>query len=376
VPGDAVDDFFSDEREELRQTLRRFLVKRSPEDSVRRLMEDAAGFDPGVWEQMAGQLGLQGLIVPERFGGQGCSFVELVIVFEEMGRALLCAPFFSTVAMAANLLMASEDEAAMRDYLPGIAAGDTVATVALAEQAGQWSEGAVTLQAVPSGDGWRLSGEKHYVTDGHVADLVLVVGRTEAGVSVFAVDKGADGFVSAAVETLDQTRKLARLSFDRVPARLIGADGHGWPAAARMLDLAAIALAAEQVGGAQKALDMSVDYAKIRIQFGRPIGSFQAIKHKCADVYVEVESARSAAYYAGWAAAQDSDEVPVLACMAKAYCSEAYFHAAAENIQIHGGIGFTWEHAAHLYFKRAKSSELMFGDAAYHRELLAQRVGV
>jgi alkylation response protein AidB-like acyl-CoA dehydrogenase len=175
---------------------------------------------------------------------------------------------------------------------------------------------------------------------------------------------------------MDQTRKQARLTFESTPARLVGTDGAGWAAVSKMLDLAAVALAAEQVGGAQKVLEMAVEYAKVRVQFGRPIGSFQAIKHKCADMLLEVESAKSAAYYAGWAAAEDNDELPVVASLAKSYCSEAYFHATAENIQIHGGIGFTWEHPAHLYFKRAKSSELLFGDPTYHRELLAQRIGI
>jgi len=193
---------------------------------------------------------------------------------------------------------------------------------------------------------------------------------------VFAVDKGAQGYQAASLSTMDQTRKQAKLTFDATPARLVGAEGQGWAAVSKMLDLAAVALAAEQVGGAQKVLEMAVEYAKVRVQFGRPIGSFQAIKHKCADMLLEVESAKSAAYYAGWAAAEDSDELPVVASLAKSYCSEAYFHATAENIQIHGGIGFTWEHPAHLYFKRAKSSELLFGDPTYHRELLAQRIGI
>jgi alkylation response protein AidB-like acyl-CoA dehydrogenase len=175
---------------------------------------------------------------------------------------------------------------------------------------------------------------------------------------------------------MDQTRKQARIEFASTPARLVGGDGQGWSTLDRVLDLAAVALAAEQVGGAQRVLDMAVDYAKTRVQFGRPIGSFQAIKHKCADMLLEVESAKSAAYYAAWCASELNDELPAMASMAKAYCSEAYFHCAAENIQIHGGIGFTWEHPAHLYFKRAKSSELLFGDPTYHRELLAQRIGL
>jgi alkylation response protein AidB-like acyl-CoA dehydrogenase len=195
-------------------------------------------------------------------------------------------------------------------------------------------------------------------------------------VSIFAVDKGATGFVASALATLDQTRKQAKLTFAQTPARLIGEEGTGWPALSKMLDLAAVALAAEQVGGAQQILDVTVQYAKDREQFGQPIGSFQVIKHKCADMLLEVESARSAAYYAGWVAADDDDDLPIAASLAKSYCSEAYFHAAAESIQIHGGIGFTWEHPVHLYFKRAKSSELLFGDGSYHRELLAQRVGI
>jgi alkylation response protein AidB-like acyl-CoA dehydrogenase len=367
---------FSEEQEELRKAVRRFLDDKSPETEVRRLMETTDGYDPAVWTQMAEQLGLQGLIIPEQYGGSGYGYVELIVVLEEMGRALLCAPYFSSVALAANLLLASGDEAAKADYLPGIAAGTTIAAVGLAEASGRWDEAGVTLAASGSGDTWTLSGEKLYVLDGHAADLVLVAARTAAGVSVFAVERDAPGFTATSLTTMDQTRKQAKLTFVDTPARLVGVDGAGWDAIAKMLDLAAVALAAEQVGGAQKVLDMAVEYAKVRVQFGRPIGSFQAIKHKCADMLLEVESAKSAAYYAGWAAAEDNDELPVVASLAKSYCSEAYFHSAAENIQIHGGIGFTWEHPAHLYFKRAKSSELLFGDPTYHRELLAQRIGI
>ncbi|MCU4187387.1 acyl-CoA/acyl-ACP dehydrogenase [Acidiferrimicrobium sp. IK] len=367
---------FSDEQEELRKAVRRFCEDKSPEAEVRRLMETTEGYDPAVWKQMGDQLGLQGLAIPEEYGGSGYSFVELVVVLEEMGRALLCSPYFSSVGLAANLLLASGDDGAKKEYLPGIAAGTTIATVALAEASGRWDEAGVTLQAAGSGAGWTLTGEKLYVLDGHTASLVLVAARSVAGVSVFAVDRAAPGFTATPLSTMDQTRKQARLTFEGTPARLVGADGGGWAALAKMLDLAAVALAAEQVGGAQKVLEMAVEYAKVRVQFGRPIGSFQAIKHKCADMLLEVESAKSAAYYAGWAAGEDNDELPVVASLAKSYCSEAYFHTAAENIQVHGGIGFTWEHPAHLYFKRAKSSELLFGDPTYHRELLAQRIGI
>jgi alkylation response protein AidB-like acyl-CoA dehydrogenase len=369
-----MEPIFGAEHEELRATVRRFLERRSPESEVRRLMATTSGYDPAVWSQMAGQLGLQGLIIPERFGGAGYGYLELVIALEEMGRTLLCAPFFSTIVMGAGLLLASGDEGAGKDYLPGIADGSLIATVALAEADGRWDEAGVTLQATGSGGSWTLSGEKLFVLDGVIADVVLVAARTRGGVSVLAVEKGAAGLQASPMTTMDQTRKQARLAFDATPARLVGREGEGWPAISAMLDLAVVALAAEQAGGAQKVLEMAVAHAKARVQFGRPIGSFQAVKHKCADMLLDVESARSAAYYAGRAAAAGAGELPVLASLAKSCCSEAYSRAAAENIQVHGGTGFTWEHPAHLYFRRAKSSELLFGDPAYHRELLARRI--
>ena len=367
---------FSAEQEELRASVRRFLSEKSPETEVRRLMDTTEGYDPAVWSQMADQLGLQSLTIPEEFGGSGFTYVELLVVLEEMGAALLCAPFFSSVALAANALLTSGDDEAKKSYLPGIASGDTIATLAITEDNGKWDFSGIECKAEQKGDGWVLNGHKMFVLDGHVANLVIVAARSAKGVSLFAVQGDAPGLTRTALPTMDQTRKQARLEFSDTPAALIGIDGDAEPGLSKTLDLAAVALAAEQVGGAQHVLDASVEYAKTRIQFGRPIGSFQAIKHKCADMLLEVESAKSAAYYAAWAAAEDSDELPVVASLAKSYCSEAYFHAAAENIQIHGGIGFTWEHPAHLYFKRAKSSELLLGDPSYHRELLAQRIGI
>jgi alkylation response protein AidB-like acyl-CoA dehydrogenase len=367
---------FSDEQEELRTGVRRFLAEKSPETEVRRLMDTTEGYDPAVWSQMADQLGLQSLTIPEEFGGSGFSYVELIVVLEEMGAALLCAPFFSTVALAANALLTSGDDEAKKNLLPGIASGETIATLAITEDNGKWDFSGIECQAEQSGDGWVLNGHKMFVIDGHIASLIVVAARTSNGVSLFAVQGDASGLTRTPLPTMDQTRKQARLEFAATPASLIGTDGGAEAGLSKTLDLAAIALAAEQVGGAQRVLDASVEYAKTRIQFGRPIGSFQAIKHKCADMLLEVESAKSAAYYAAWAAAEDSDELPVVASLSKSYCSEAYFHSAAENIQIHGGIGFTWEHPAHLYFKRAKSSELLLGDPAYHRELLAQRIGI
>jgi alkylation response protein AidB-like acyl-CoA dehydrogenase len=367
---------FSDEQEELRRSVRRFLADKSPESEVRRLMATETGYDPQVWAQMAQQLGLQGLVIPEEYVGSGFSFVELVVVLEEMGRALLCAPFFSTVVLAGGALLASGDEAAKKEFLPGIASGEVLATLALTEDSARWDETAVTTAASATEDGYRLDGHKTFVIDGHLADVILVVARTAGGVSLLAVSSDAPGLTRTSMPTMDQTRKQARLVFSSVPARLVGVEGQGWAIVAQALDRAAVALAAEQVGGAQRVLEMSVEYAKVRVQFGRPIGSFQAIKHKCADMLLAVESAKSAAYYAAWTAAEGNDELPVMASLAKAYCSEAYFQAAAETIQIHGGIGFTWDHPAHLYFKRAKSSEIILGDPAYHRELLAQRIGI
>jgi alkylation response protein AidB-like acyl-CoA dehydrogenase len=249
------------------------------------------------------------------------------------------------------------------------------------EPSGKWDAAGITMEATENGGKYTLSGEKMFVLDGHIADLIVVVARTAGssgtdGISFFTVRGDADGLTRTALSTMDMTRKQAKLEFKNVNAEPLGAPGSAWPAFSKTLDQAAVALSNEMMGGAQKVLDMSVEYAKVRVQFGRPIGSFQAIKHKCADMLLEVESGKSAAYYASWAAAEDNDELPVVAALSKAYCSEAYFHAAAENIQIHGGIGFTWEHPAHLYFKRAKSSEIYLGDPTYHRELLAQRIGI
>jgi alkylation response protein AidB-like acyl-CoA dehydrogenase len=380
---------FSEEQEELRRSVRRFLEDKSPSPEVRRLMETTEGYDEAVWAQMGKELGLQSLHIPEAYGGQGYSFVELVVVLEEMGRALLCAPYYASVCLAADAIMNAGTEDEKQALLPGIASGDTIATLAFTEPNGRWDASGITMEAVPGSDGsgdYTLSGTKMFVLDGHTAGLVVVAARRAGsegtdGISLFTVDGGAEGLTRTPLPTMDQTRKQAKLEFSGVPAKLLGPDpektaGAGWPALSKTLDQAAVCLCAEMVGGAQRVLDMAVEYAKVRIQFGRPIGSFQAIKHKCADMLLEVESAKSAAYYAGWAAAEDNDELPVVASLAKAYCSDAYFHAAAENIQIHGGIGFTWEHDAHLYFKRAKSSEILLGDATYHRELLAQRIGI
>jgi len=372
---------FSEEQEELRRTVRQFLEAKSSSPEVRRLMETEEGYDEAVWRQMGQELGLQGLHIPEEYGGQGFSFIELGMVLEEMGRVLLCAPYYSTVVLAADAILNAGTDAQKKAFLPSIASGESIATLAFTEPSGKWDASGITMEAKPSGDGYALSGTKMFVIDGHTADKIVVVARLagtggEDGISFFTVAGDAAGLTRTPLATMDMTRKQAKLEFSDVQAEPLGEPGKGWAALSKTLDQAAVGLANEMVGGAQFVLDMSVEYAKVRVQFGRPIGSFQAIKHKCADMLLEVESSKSAAYYAAWAAAEDNDELPVVASLAKAYCSDAYFHCTAENIQIHGGIGFTWEHDAHLYFKRAKSSEILLGDATYHRELLAQRIGI
>jgi len=364
---------FSPEQEEFRQSLRRFLADKSPAAEVRRLMETGPGYDPQVWKQLADQLGLQGLAIPEEYGGTGATLVELGIAFEEMGRVLLCAPFFATVGLAAQALLTAGDDEAKREYLPRIADGSLLATVAVTEEDGRWDLAAVRTSAVPDSGAFLLDGTKMFVVDGHIAQLLLVVARTDSGLGLFAVDASDAGVTRTQLQTLDMTRKLARVELTSVPARLVSGPGDATVALSRALDLALAVLTAEQVGGAQRCLDMAVDYAKVRMQFGRPIGSFQAIKHKCAEMLLEVESAKSAAYHA---AGSNLDELGVAAAIAKAYCSEAYFHVAAETIQVHGGIGFTWDHDGHLYFRRAKSSQLFLGDEHYHRERFAALTGI
>jgi alkylation response protein AidB-like acyl-CoA dehydrogenase len=372
---------FSDEQEELRQTVRRFLEDRSPPGEVRRLMETPEGCDRDVWRQLCGELGLAAVHIPEEYGGQGFSFAELGIVLEEAGRALLCAPYFASIALAANAILNAATETRKKELLPGLASGETIATLALAEPDGRWDAAGVALTAAPADGAFRLDGTKSFVLDGHTADLIVVAARQpgssgEDGLSFFTVPGDAGGLERRLLSTVDATRKQARLEFRGVRAEPLGELGAGAPALARTLDQAAIALANEMVGGAQKVLEATVDYAKVRVQFGRPIGSFQAIKHRCADLLLDVELAKSAAYYAAAAAAEGDEELPALASLAKSFCSDAYLKAAAENIQLHGGVGFTWEDDAHLYFKRAKSSEVFLGDPTYHRELLAQRLGV
>ncbi|MFC4503436.1 MULTISPECIES: acyl-CoA dehydrogenase family protein [Streptomyces] len=371
-----MDFAFSEEQEELRRTVRAFLADTSPESEMRRLMDTPDGFDRALWRRMGTELGLQGLAVPEEYGGAGCGPVEVGAVMEEMGRALLCAPFLSSAVLATTALLRSADEEARKRLLPGLAAGELVATLALTEDSARWDASGVALNARESEGTWLLDGHKTFVLDGAAADVVLTVARAADGIGVFVVDGDAPGLTREPLPTLDPTRRQARLDYHDVPAQRLRTHGDGWDLVAQVLDRGAVALAAEQVGVASRALDTAVEYAKVRHQFGRPIGSFQAVKHLLADVLLEVESARAAAHYALLAAQDDDPRLPAVASLAKAFCSDACLQATSENIQVHGGIGFTWEHPAHLYLKRAKTSQLLFGDPAYHRELLARRIGM
>ena len=375
---------FSQDQDELRRAARRFLEVASSEERVRAAMETEQGYDSATWQQLSEELAWTALTIPEEYGGLGMSYLDLHPLMEEMGRALLCSPFFSTICLGANALLLGGNGAQKERHLPGIAAGEATATLAYAEKNGQLDAAGIEATCSRTAAGYILRGTKSYVLDGHTADLLIVAARTEnsegaEGVSLFLVPGDADGVKRAWLPTMDQTRRLASVELNDVvvpPDALVGEEGRGWALCERTLDLARIALAAEQVGAAEMCLDMSVEYAKVRKQFGRPIGSFQAIKHKCADMLMMIESARSAAFYASALAGQGERDLEEAASSAKAFCSDTFFHCAAENIQIHGGIGFTWEHAAHMYFKRAKAAEVLFGAPSFHRERVAKRMGL
>jgi len=375
---------FSEDQNELRRAARRFLEVASSEERVRAAMETERGYDVATWAQLSKELAWTALTIPEQYGGLGMSYLDLHSLMEEMGRALLCSPFFSTICLGANALLLGGSESQKERYLPGIAGGETTATLAFAETNGRMDAEGVEASYRRSDSGYILDGDKSYVLDGHTADVLIVAARSEGsngagGVSLFLVPGDADGVKRAWLPTMDQTRRLASIELRGLALpddALLGEEGRGWDLCERTLDLARIALAAEQVGAAEMCLDLSVEYAKVRKQFGRPIGSFQAIKHKCADMLMMIESARSAAFYASALAAQGDSDLEEAASSAKAFCSDTFFHCAAETIQIHGGIGFTWEHAAHMYFKRAKATETLFGDPAFHRERVAKCMGL
>jgi alkylation response protein AidB-like acyl-CoA dehydrogenase len=371
-----VDFAFSDEQEQLREVVRRYLASTSPEAEVRRLMATDSGYNDTVWKDMANQLGLQGIVIPERYGGSGFGFLELSVILEEMGRALLCAPYFSTVVLATQALLESGDEEACSAYLARVAAGDLVATFAL--PAGVADRSAVTV--AEQGGQHLLDGVAQYVVDGCTADLVLVHAKGDDDrSSLFAIPEAfalsSDVLTRTPLSSLDRTRKLARIEFHRTPAELVGAPGAGDEIVEAVLKKAAVALASELVGICQWGVATSAEYASTRVQFGRPIGTFQAIKHKCVDMLLDLEAAKAVAYYAAWTVETDAPDLPVMSSLAKAECSEAALDVATETLHVHGGIGFTWEHPAHLYLKRAQSAALLFGDPGHHRELVCRRLG-
>ena len=369
------------ELDELRAALRDFLAAKSSEEAVRKLMEGEPRYDPAVWAQLSDQLRLPALALPERYGGDGFGLVELGVAMEEAGRVLLCSPLFATIALGAQALLASGDEDACSRYLPGIAEGRTTATFAVTEHEGSWDVGRIGTRATLGDDGaWTLTGEKQFVVDGTTADLLLIVAQTDAGATMFAVDRSASGMAADPMQAIDGTRALAKVTFDSTPATLIGTQGSASAIVERVIDVASVALAAEQAGAARRCLEMSAEYARERYQFGRPIGSFQAVKHKCADMLVQVELAEAAAREAARLADEsspDSDsDFAAAAATAHACCSRGLMFAAMENIQVHGGIGFTWEHAAHLYFRRAKSSQMLFGGPAVYLERVLDRLHI
>ncbi len=365
---------FSPEQEAFRSNLRRFLAERSPTKEVRRSMETDVGWERDSWRRINGELGLTAVRIPEAYGGHGFGFGEQAIVLEEMGRVVLCAPYFATAVLAAGAILHAGTEAQKAALLPGLASGEVVATLASAEDGGSWEAEATTLAATRDGDGWRLAGHKSFVLDGGSADLIVVLARAAEGLSLFTVAGDAQGLSRRALNGLDPTRKLARLSFDGVPAVLLGTAGGAAGPFARVMMEAAVCLANEMVGGADRLREDALAYAMMRMQFGRSIAGFQSMKHKQADMLLEVELAKSAAYFAAAALDDGDDDIVATASLAKAAASEAYMQTAIHAIQIHGGIGFTWDNDTHLWFKRAKASEVMFGDAHFHRERMMRQM--
>ena len=374
---------FNQEQELLRNTARKFLENECTSEFVRARMAEPAGVTDAFWTKLAEQ-GWTGLVYPEEFGGTGLGFVDLTVLMEEMGRAVMPGPFFSTLLGGLTILEAGS-ATQKKEWLTKIAGGEAKAALAFTEPNARWDAAAVAVTAREAGGKYTLSGTKLFVLDAHVADVIVVVARTreskrpEEGLSLFLVPKGTRGLSVKLLPTMDQTRKLCEVKLEDVVVgaeALMGPRDGGWTPLARVLDRATVALCAEMCGGAQRVLDMTTEYAKIRIAFGKPIGSYQGVKHRAADMLVDVENSKSITYYAAWALDEDAAEAPLAVSMAKAYVSDAYRRVAAAGIQLHGGIGFTWEHDLHLYFKRAKGSEFTFGDATHHRERVAQLVNL
>jgi alkylation response protein AidB-like acyl-CoA dehydrogenase len=364
----------SDELREMRATVRAFLGRYADEAAVRSQMLTVSGFDPAAWRQFADQLGATGILIPETLDGAGLSFRELAVVLEELGSSVAGLPFLSAAVAAPLALLHCGTPEAQADYLPRIAAGARAA-LAASESDADWPASPQQTRAAPEDGHWRVTGRKVFVLDGHTAELLLVTAETDAGPSLFAVEDFA-GVRRWREAALDQTRPIASIDFDSARARLVSVDGGVKDGLARTRELIDLALVAESIGLGTRVLEMAVNYAKTRFQFGRPIGSFQVIKHRCAEMLLTLELAKSVYGYALDCVDANSAELPLAAAMAKAYCVDAAYELTRHNIQIHGGIGVTWEHPAHLYFKRAKVNQLLFGDSARQREAVAAALGI
>ena len=374
-----------DEIQALRDAVREVCARHAGAEPARRMLDGTPNQAPNdrLWNALVNELGIGGLVVPDRFGGAGAGWAALCVVLQELGGALAGVPFLPSAVLATQLLLATGDDRACADLLPGIAEGSVVATVGVLESRTDWDDW--THQAAPSAaettarcgpDGWRVSGRKRAVPFAATADLLLLAADAGDGVGLFAVDRTADGVATTPLPTLDGTRPVADVALTHAPGRLIGTPGDVGPAVRRTLDLGGLAIAAEDTGAMRACLQLSVDYAKLRTQFDRPIGSFQAVKHKLADMLVRVEVAEAAVEEASLVADDDTAEAAVAAVVAYATVSESFRPVVAETIQTHGGIGFTWEHPAHLYFRRAKTSLLTFGRPARTRERLLDRLGL
>ena len=374
----------SEEQVMLRTSARDFLENECPKEVVRNLLyEDEKGYSPEMWGKMA-DLGWLGLVFPEEYDGIGSSFLDLAVLLEEMGRALLPGPFVPTVVLAGRPILAAGTEEQKQEFLPKIASGDMILTLALTEPSVRLDAAGITVTATPYRDDFVIDGKKLFVPDAHIADYILCVARTkdgrdkEEGITLFLVDANMAGVQTEVLNTMTG-EKQCEVLFSNVTVpkeNILGELDKGWPIVQRILLEATVAECCWMIGGARWALEDTIAYAKERIQFGRPIGSFQAIQHKCADMTMEVEGATSVTYYAAWAVSEDDPQASLAASMAKAYCSDVCKHVTAEGIQIHGGIGFTWDHDMHLYFKRAKTGELTYGDGNYHREVVANLLNV
>jgi hypothetical protein len=365
---------FSDEQKQLRDTARKFLTEKCPSRAVRAVIDGKAPYDRELWKGLS-EMGFLGVAVPESYGGAGAGYLELCVIAEEIGRALAPVPFSSTIYLAAEALLLAGSEAQKQKWLPLIASGDAIGTLALFEGKGNPSPQAIQLSAA----GGKLDGVKKPVPDGAIADFAIVAARTgtagrDSDVSPFLVDMKAEGVETRSLANLDPSRGQAEVTFRNCEAEPLGAAGEGWSIVAQVLDRAAVLFAFEQVGGADRALEMGRDYALDRIAFGRPIGSFQAIKHMLADMYVAATLARSNCYYGAWALSTDAAELPEAAASARISATQAFAHCAKNNIQVHGGMGFTWEFDCHLYYRRANATALSLGSLSYWEDALIDRM--